>query len=215
MCERRALQNIVITGDAPHAVKERRRGNAASVRHRSSGRRLKFTASGNVNVHDIHSTCENRPQAIVTVGSACAVDVGGERIVSTVGNGLLPAALVFGVSTTQDGYDITGTFGFYPGVSTNDGGSPNLQQGGGLGTNVAPATTGLDVHQVFMTLGDKQIGTFWLGRNLGLFGFDATINDMTRPGVGGPGTVSVIDTATQQVVETIAVGKRPWGVAIR
>lgn len=150
----------------------------------------KFTANGNVNVHYIHSTCENKPQAIVTVGSACAVDVGGKKNVSTVSNGLLPAALVLGVATTQDGYDITGTFGFYPGVSANDGGSPNLQQGGGLGTNVALGTTGLDVRQVFMTFGNKQIGTFSLGRNFGLFGFDAIINDMTLPGVGVGGAMS-------------------------
>ena len=54
----------------------------------------KFTANGNVNVHYIHSTCENKPQAIVTVGSACAVDVGGKKNVSTVSNGLLPAVTI-------------------------------------------------------------------------------------------------------------------------
>jgi predicted porin len=147
----------------------------------------KFTANGNVNVHYIHSSCESHPDAIVTIGSACAVDGGGEKNVSSVSNGLLPAALVFGVSTTQDGYDITGTFGFYPGISTNDGGSPNLQSGA---SNVALGTTGLDVRQVFMTFGNKDIGTFSLGRNFGLFGFDAIINDMTLPGVGVGGAMS-------------------------
>lgn len=151
----------------------------------------KFTANGNINVHYIHSTCDKNPQAIVTVGSACTVDAGGQKNSSSVSNGLLPAALVFGVATEQDGYDITGTFGFYPGISTNDGGSPNLQQdGSALGTNVALGTTGLDVRQVFMTVGNKTIGTFSLGRNFGLFGFDAIINDMTLPGVGVGGAMS-------------------------
>jgi hypothetical protein len=36
-------------------------------------------------------------------------------------HGLLPAALAFGASTTQDGFDIAVTFGFYPGISTKDG----------------------------------------------------------------------------------------------
>jgi predicted porin len=151
----------------------------------------KFTANGNVNVHYIHSSCENHPDAIFTVGSACTVDSGGEKNSSSVSNGLLPAALVFGVATVQDGYDITATFGFYPGISTNDGGSPNLQQdAGALGTNTALGTTGLDVRQVFMTVGNKDIGTFSLGRNFGLFGFDAIINDMTLPGVGVGGAMS-------------------------
>ena len=52
------------------------------------------------------------------------------------------------------------------------------------------ATTGLDVRQVYMTFGNKEIGTFTLGRNFGLFGFDAIINDMTLPGVGVAGSAS-------------------------
>ncbi|NGY03236.1 porin [Solimonas terrae] len=149
-----------------------------------------FTANGNVNVHYIHSSCESHPQSIVTVGGACSVDAGGEKNSSSISNGLLPAALVFGARTQQSGYDIAVTFGFYPGISTNDGGSPNLQQSGSLGTNTALGTTGLDVRQVFMTVGNADIGSFTLGRNFGLFGFDAIINDMTLPGVGVAGSAS-------------------------
>lgn len=149
-----------------------------------------FTANGNINVHYIHSSCEKNPSAIVTVGGACTVDSGGEKSVSSVSNGLLPAALVFGAKTTQRGYDIAVNFGFYPGISTNDGGSPNLQQDGTALANTALGTTGLDVRQVFMTVGNADIGTFTLGRNFGLFGFDAIINDMTLPGVGVGGSAS-------------------------
>lgn len=41
-----------------------------------------------------------------------------------------------------------------------------------------------------MTFGTKTIGTFTLGRNIGLFGADAILNDMTLPGVGGPGSAA-------------------------
>ncbi len=150
-----------------------------------------FTVSGEINVHYIYSSCQNASSAvaIVTVGGACTGSDNGSNV-SHVSNGLLPAALNFGVSTVQNGIDIAGHFGFYPGISTNDGGSPNLQQGAPAGSNVALGTTGLDVRQVFMTFGNKNIGTFTLGRNFGLFGFDAIINDMTIPGVGVAGSAS-------------------------
>jgi hypothetical protein len=41
-----------------------------------------------------------------------------------------------------------------------------------------------------MTFGNKDMGTFTLGRNFGLFAFDAIINDMTLPGVGVAGSAS-------------------------
>ena len=113
----------------------------------------------------------------------------GNTSVSNVGNGLLPAAIVFGVKTTQDGFDIGVHFGFYPGIATNDGGSPNLQASGGP-TNTALGTTGLDIRQVYLTFGNKDMGTFLLGRQIGLFGADVILNDMTLPGVGAPGSAA-------------------------
>ena len=151
----------------------------------------KFSVDGNVNVHYIYSDCESAASAklITTVGGACTGSASSSSV-SNVGNGLLPAAITFGVATTQAGYDIAGHFGFYPGIDTNDGGSPNVQQGAPAGSNVALGTTGLDVRQVYMTFGNKDIGSFLLGRNFGLFGFDAIINDMTIPGVGVGGSMS-------------------------
>src|SRR5690606_32765089 len=78
--------------------------------------------------------------------------------------------------------DLAVTFGFYPGISTNDG-SPNLGQGA-ASRNTALGTTGLDIRQVFLTFGNDNMGTFLLGRNIGLFGADVILNDMTLPGVG-------------------------------
>lgn len=146
----------------------------------------KFSFNGNVNVHYINSQCDNTADT-VTGGTSCNAGTGTDAKdkVSTVSNGLLPAAFVFGASTTQKDWDIAAHLGLYPGVSTNDGGSPNLQGNGG--SNTALGTTGLDVRQVYMTFGQNDVGTFTLGRNFGLFGFDAIINDMTIPGVGGAG----------------------------
>src|SRR5882672_10173626 len=151
----------------------------------------KFSVAGNINVHYIYSSCESTDKAvpITTVGGACTGSATGSSV-SNVGNGLLPAALTFGLSTTQNGYDIAAHFGLYPGIASNDGGSPNLQGNGTATSNVGLSTTGLDIRQVYITFGNKELGTFTFGRNFGLFGFDAIINDMTLPGVGVAGSAS-------------------------
>lgn len=141
----------------------------------------KLTAKGNVNVYYIYSSCEEQTTFGITGGLACR-GAAGEDKTSSISNGLLPAALAIGASTTQKGLDLSVTFGFYPGISTNDG-SPNLQQGADL-LNTALGTTAIDMRQVFMTFGNEKMGEFMLGRNIGLFGADAILNDMTLPGVG-------------------------------
>jgi predicted porin len=144
----------------------------------------KFSASGNVNAHYIMSKCEDTP-VTVAGGLACGVPAGADETSSSVNNGLLPAALAISASTTQSGYDLAATFGFFPGIATNDG-SPNLQQGAGA-TNIALGTTAIDMRQVFLTFGNERMGTFLLGRNIGLFGQDVILGDMTLLGVGGVG----------------------------
>jgi predicted porin len=149
----------------------------------------KFSLNGNVNVDYIYSNCETASSAkTITAGLACTGNASGNSF-SNIGNGLLPAAFAFGVSTTQAGIDLAAHLGMFPGIATNDGGSPNLQASGGP-TNTGLGTTGLDLRQVYMTFGNKDMGTFTLGRNFGLFGFDAIINDMTLIGVGVAGSAS-------------------------
>ncbi len=153
-----------------------------------------FSIDGNVNVDYIYSSCESASSAhgIDDVGGACAGTSSGSGT-SSVANGLLPAAFTFGVATTQNGIDMSAHLGIYPGVVTNDGGSPNLQHGSA--GNVALGTTGLDVRQVYMTFGNKDMGTFELGRNIGLFEQDIILNDMTLLGVGGPGAAATPNPA--------------------
>src|SRR6185312_14265553 len=147
----------------------------------------KLSITGNVNAHYIYSRCETSP-VTVTAGLAC-VDTDSSS--SSVSNGLLPAALAISGATTQGAYDLGFTFGLYPGISTNDGGSPNLQSQNAPTqalTHTALGTAGLDVRQVFLTFGNKDMGTVTAGRNIGLFGADAILNDMTLLGVGAGGS---------------------------
>src|SRR5262249_50723575 len=141
----------------------------------------KLSVSGNVNADYIYSSCESNP-VVVTGGLACVKDIAGEGS-SSVSNGLLPAALSISGATTQAGYDIGVTFGLYPGISTNDGGSPNLANTS-TSRNTALGSASLDVRQVFLTFGNKDMGTILAGRNIGLFQADAILNDMTLLGVG-------------------------------
>jgi predicted porin len=150
-----------------------------------------FSIDGEVNVDYIFSHCEDPGSAVAISGGLTCVGGGNGNNVSNIGNGLLPAAFTFGVSTTQDGIDLAAHLGLYPGIATNDGGSPNLQSNSTNGSaNVALGTTSLDIRQVYMTFGNKDMGTFTLGRNIGLFGADIILNDMTLPGVGAPGSAA-------------------------
>ena len=147
----------------------------------------KFTATGNVNAHYIISKCDDNPGAVAG-GLACTAAPTAEDTSSSVSNGLLPASLGISASTTQSGYDLGVTFGLYPGISTNDSGSPNLQDPPNANSpNTALGTTGLDVRQVFLTFGNERMGTVLAGRNIGLFGQDAILGDMTLIGVGAGG----------------------------
>jgi predicted porin len=148
----------------------------------------KLSFDGNVNADYIYSNCESLDSAkSIGGGLTCVAPGDGQRSSSSVSNGLLPAALSISAATTQAGYDIAVTFGLYPGISTNDGGSPNL---GNTSTtrNTALGTAGLDVRQVFLTFGNADMGTVLAGRNIGLFGADAILNDMTLLGVGAGGS---------------------------
>lgn len=162
---------------------------AAAVEFKTPDGNWTFSISGNVNVHYIYSDCESSPVPIIQ-GLACTGTPSGNNV-SNIANGLLPAAFSFGVTTTQNGIDIGAHLGLYPGIATNDAGSPNLQANSSNGSsNTALGTTGLDVRQVYLTFGNKEMGTFTLGRNIGLFGADAILADMTLPGVGVAGSAS-------------------------
>jgi predicted porin len=93
----------------------------------------------------------------------------GKSNATTIGNGLLPSMLNVGAKTNQDGYDIAAVIGM--GVSTATNSS--------IGVN-----NGVDVRNAYVTFGNKDMGTFKMGRDYGLFGLTPVLSDMTLLGVG-------------------------------
>ena len=89
---------------------------------------------------------------------------------NTVSTGLLPSALGIGAKTRQNDLDIAFQFTFWTG---SDSGS-----GSAFGNN------SLNIRQSFLTFGDASWGSVKLGRDLGIFGSDAILSDMTLLGVG-------------------------------
>ncbi len=105
---------------------------------------------------------------------------------SSVRNGLLPGAFIASVATTQEGIDVTATFGVYPGInSANVSANPLNANAGGAAD--ALGTTGGDFRKTFLTVGTKDVGTFKFGRDIAIFGSDAILNDATLLSVGATG----------------------------
>ena len=134
----------------------------------------KIDFAGNVNAFYVNTSCDSG-NAAVAGGLACYGDHS-----SSIRNGLLPAALVFSGTTRQSDLDIDVTIGFYPGINSDlGGGAVN-----GSGNPSALQSPGIDARQVYFTFGDASWGTVKMGRDIGLFGKDAILDDMTLLGVG-------------------------------
>src|SRR6266446_9511064 len=125
--------------------------------------------SGNVNGFATWNSCDSSASP-VQGGLACG---GGKE--QAIESGLLPSALVFGAKSRQAGWDIGWTIGFYPGITSSATGKH------GIGAST------IDARQNFLTFGDKGWGTVKVGRDIGLFGSDAILADMTLLGVGSGG----------------------------
>jgi predicted porin len=134
----------------------------------------KLSLSGNVNADYTYTTCssgdlQSGGTTLTSLQCAGAVDENGDpNNVSSIQNGLLPASLVFNAATTQDGYDIGATIGVFYGTNSNEA----------LGFST------VDARQVFLTFGNKDMGSFKFGRDFGLFEFDPIIADMSLIGIG-------------------------------
>jgi hypothetical protein len=98
--------------------------------------------------------------------------------------GLLPSAIVLSIATNQMGYDLGFTIGAYTGGNNVDTGCGSNANCGGA--PFALGTPGIDLRQVFGTVGTPTFGTVKIGRDLGLFGSDAILNDATLLGMGSP-----------------------------
>jgi len=94
-----------------------------------------------------------------------------------VSTGLLPSAIGIGGKTRQNDIDVAFQTTFFVGANTASSGL------GSFGNNNAGLNS-LNIRQAFLTFGDKSWGQFKLGRDLGVFGSDAILSDMTLLGVG-------------------------------
>jgi predicted porin len=137
----------------------------------------KIDFSGNINAFYVNADCDHGDNTAVVGGLACTGDNA-----TSVRNGLLPSAFVFTVSTRQDNIDISATIGLYPGINSSAAAGVN-----GAGLPAALQTPGIDARQEFLTFGDVSWGTVKMGRDIGLFGKDAILDDMTLLGVGSSG----------------------------
>ncbi|MFT9374673.1 porin [Komagataeibacter saccharivorans] len=106
---------------------------------------------------------------------------------SALRNGLLPAGLILKLKTTQNGIDLAAVMGMYPGINNAKNGAFNANTGG---SPVGLGTAGIDFRQVYVTAGNKKWGTFKIGRDLGIFGGDAILDDATLLSVGSTGSNS-------------------------
>jgi len=131
--------------------------------------------NGNVNAFAIMSKADDNN----TIGGGLAGTNGGnDKDSAGINAGLLPSWLGFTATTRQNDLDTSVTISFQPGA----GGTGNLQGG-----NSANAET--ENRQAFLTFGDKSWGSVKVGKDLGIFGSTAILNDMTLLGVGaGSGT---------------------------
>lgn len=142
---------------------------------------ISFKVSGSVNGFYTHDNGQAPGARTTVVGGV--TPVGGNS--SAIRNGLLPGYLKFDVTTNQAGWDIGAHFGMYPGIN-----SATYASGGGAnsgGQSTALQTAGIDFRQTYMTIGRAGLGEFKLGRDIGLFGSEGILNDITLLSVGSTG----------------------------
>jgi predicted porin len=138
---------------------------------------------GNVNAFLTQVSCEPDAAGGVGGGLACGSLNTEERDVGSIRTGLLPSWFGFHATQEKGGFKQGVTIGFQPG---SDGGNQVNELDGALGLNTS------NFRQVFVEFSSTDWGGFKIGRDLGLFGSDAILSDMTLLGVG---TVSDLTTA--------------------
>jgi len=108
---------------------------------------------------------------------------------SAVENGLLPAWINFKLGTQVDGWDVKVHFGFAPGINDR---SDII----GLPHNADPTSalspfSQIDTRNALFSFGKPTFGTVTVGRDIGIFGRDIILSDMTILGVGGNANAAV------------------------
>jgi len=114
-----------------------------------------------------------------TTKSLTARAAGGplSKNANQISTGLLPSAIGIGAKTRQNDLDVAIQTTFFVGANSSSAGS------GAYGASGAGGNS-LNIRQAFLSFGDKSWGTIKMGRDLGTFGSDAILSDMTLLGVG-------------------------------
>jgi len=133
--------------------------------------------NGNVNAFAIVNESDDATQA----SGGLANTTSNDNTAASINTGLLPSWLGFTATTRQNDIDTSVTISFQPGASTT-----GALQGGG----------GSENRQAFLTFGDKSWGSVKVGKDLGIFGSTAILNDMTLLGVGSQGVVGTAGGTT-------------------
>jgi len=133
--------------------------------------------NGNVNAYAIINDSSDTTQAVGALTNTKSND----DTAASINTGLLPSWLGFTATTRQNDVDTSVTISFQPGASTT-----SALSGGG----------GTENRQAFLTFGDKSWGSVKVGKDLGLFGSTAILNDMTLLGVGSQGIVGTAGGTT-------------------
>ncbi len=122
-----------------------------------------FSFSGNVNAFWVFTSRDSNP------------DLGNRKSTnSSIRTGLLPAFATFDAKGKEGGLNLGVHIGFAPQI-----------QNGGNGHDQFGAQ--IDMRQVYLTIGFKDGSQILAGRELGLFGRQNILNDMTLFGVGAVG----------------------------
>lgn len=110
---------------------------------------------------------------------------------SALTNGLLPGWINFVATTQTNGMDIKAHFSFAPGINSNSQtiGLPIGNNAGGAGTTNPYSQ--IDTRNVYFQFGNATWGTLKFGRDIGLFGRDIILSDMTLLGVGGTSNAGI------------------------
>ena len=129
--------------------------------------------NGNTNAYYINNTSKDSATIDGGLANTRGTGAAGDSA-SAINTGLLPAWLGVTGKTRQNDLDTEFTVSFQPGASAN----------GAIG---AGGTS--EFRQAYLSFGDKSWGTIVLGKNIGQFGRDAILSDMTLLGVGSQGIV--------------------------
>ena len=111
---------------------------------------------------------------------------------SALTNGLLPGWINFVVTTRQGDQDIKAHFSFAPGINDSSSviGLPSDPGAGATGGKNSPFSQ-VDVRNVYFQFGNNDWGTVKFGRDIGLFGQNIILSDMTLLGVGGTSNAGI------------------------